>query len=364
MGNFCLVSYCNMYVLPYAKTYIDAILEQGNKCTLLFWDRDEANGNNDCYDKCEKISFQMKLNPESPKGKKILGYIKATKFINSTLDKENFDGIVFLQTHAAIANHRILHEKYRNRYIVDIRDYTLENVGLYRLLENKVFKEAYSVVISSPAYASFLPKMNYVVAHNYTAFPQNIIDSVRESSLKRGNRAINISFVGTIRFIEMDKKILSLFKNDDRFQINYYGTGADILRKYAEANGINNTEFYDQFPPSMTTDFYKKTDLINNLYGNNDKFLDYALSNKLYHSGQFHLPILVCPETYMEEVVRKYSMGFVLDVNDLQSPNKLYSWFKKFDRWQFSNGCDEFIHEVKDSNEKYLQSIRAFVSTN
>ena len=56
--RYCLVSFCNIYLLPYAKIYIDAINSAGAECDLLFWDRDAVNGENDKFDNCNKLYYQ------------------------------------------------------------------------------------------------------------------------------------------------------------------------------------------------------------------------------------------------------------------------------------------------------------------
>ena len=50
MKRYCLVSFCNIYLLPYARKYIDAILASGAECDLIYWDRDAVNGENDIFD--------------------------------------------------------------------------------------------------------------------------------------------------------------------------------------------------------------------------------------------------------------------------------------------------------------------------
>ena len=167
--------------------------------------------------------------------------------------------------------------------------------------------------------------------------------------------------MGTVRFIEMDKKVLKLFANDDRFCLNYFGTGSDVLKNFCGEQGIKNVQFYGSFSPDMTVSFYERTNIINNLYGNHNKFLDYALSNKLYHAGQFHMPILVCPDTYMEEVSQKYGMGFVLDVDDVEGPNKVLVWYSNIDRIALGKGCDSFIESVRRDNQKFYATIMDFV---
>ena len=148
MKRYCLISFCNMYVLPYAKLYINAILASGAECDLIYWDRDAVNGDNDRFDGCKKICYQRKMTPKSSAIEKLVGYIESRNFIVKELKTNNYDGIVFLQTHAAVACKGILKKKYRGKYIVDVRDFTLENYNIYRKLEKKVITDSYATVIS------------------------------------------------------------------------------------------------------------------------------------------------------------------------------------------------------------------------
>ncbi len=351
-----------MYVLPYARIYIDAIHSAGAKCDLIFWDRDSVNGKNDNFDGCKNLCYQRKITPASSGKDKFLGYIEARNYFIRCLKSTDYDGVIFLQTHTAVACKSVLSKKYKGKYIVDIRDYTLENYSVYRKAEEGVIANSFSTVISSPAYSKFLPKNDYVIAHNFSQFPEGRANEIKELNKDKKSEPIKISFVGTVRFIEMDTKILKLFANDERFQINYYGTGSDVLKAFCEKESIKNVDFYGSFSPNMTLDFYEKTDLINNLYGNHNPFLDYALSNKLYHSGQLNIPILVCPDTYMEDVSLKYNMGYVFDVDKNDCKDDLYKWYCNLDRSRFSKGCDEFISNVKKENLEYQKVISDFLS--
>ena len=252
-------------------------------------------------------------------------------------------------------------KKYKGKYIVDVRDFTLENYSLYRKMEQKVLAYAYSTVISSPAYKNFLPDGDFVIAHNFSPFLEAKVEQIRNSQQDEKKDPIRISFVGTVRFIEMDKKILRLFAGDERFRIQYFGTGSQVLEKFCKEEKIENVAFYGSFTPEMTMTFYEKTDLINNLYGNHTPFLDYALSNKLYHSGQLYIPILVCPETYMQDVSLQYDMGFVFDVDKVEDKDRLYDWYRKeLDFDKLARGCDNFICSVKKDNEKFSKMLANF----
>ena len=180
MKKYCIVSFCNIYILPYAKTYIDAIVKNGAKCVLLFWDRDAVDGKNDNYPNCIKRCYSYAFNKESNRIDKLKGYLGAARLFQRELIKNDYDGIVFLQTHAAVACNSVIRRKYHKKYIVDIRDWTLENYAIYRRIEKICIKGSYSTVISSPAYSKFLPMGNYTIAHNYSPFDEDVIRSLRE----------------------------------------------------------------------------------------------------------------------------------------------------------------------------------------
>lgn len=363
MGNYCLVSYGNIYCIPYAEYYINEITNTGNECTLLFWDRDEEGSQNDNYPSCNKIVFKQTINNTTSFAKKLVGYFRSTFFFKKVLRKGKFDGIVFLQTHGAVACESVVRRYYKNRYIVEIRDYSLEKFGLFRKKEKKTIYDSFATIISSPAFQTFLPEYNYVVAHNYSSYSSDVVKEVRDSSKKNDN-TINLSFIGNVRFIEINKKVLDLFKNDYRFRICYFGNGSDILKQYCIDNNILNVSFCGRFAPQKTTDLYSKTNLINNIYGNHNLYLDFALSNKLYYAATFHIPIIVCPETYMEEITSKYGIGFSINLESKNEPDRLYEWYKSLNREDFNNGCDRLINRVIKDNEYYYKIIKDFLDDN
>lgn len=343
-------------------TYSQAIRSTGNSCDLLIWDRECAGLSKDRDYGDRVYAYSRQLDNSSSKTDKLMGYIGATAYFRRILKSNQYDGVVFLQSHAAIACSDVAVRHYKHRYIVDVRDYTLEGSRLYRELESFVFKNAYRVVISSPAYRSFLPECDYVLAHNYTPFSEDEIKAVRNANQQKEEQ-IAISFVGTIRFLDINKQLMKLFSQDSRFRLNYYGRGAEGLQKFSEANSITNTAFHGSFPFDETYTFYIGTDLINNLYGNHNKYLDYALSNKLYHAVQLRIPILVMPDTYMAQIIDQYKVGYVFDCDAIDCVEKLYKWYTNLDRKEFELGCIEFVNKVQQENLAYQNMIRDFILT-
>lgn len=357
MKKICIVSFCDLYILPYANLYIDMAKQKGAQCDLVYWCRDKENDSKNCYSDCNKIVFFSKSFESCNRIGKLRLYFEARKFICQALMFGDYDRVVFLQSHGAVLCSNVLLKKYRNRYIIDIRDYSLEHIKLYYHVESRLIKNAYASVISSPAYKKFLPEGDFYLAHNFNPFTQEELSFAKD---KESCNQIRISYVGTVRFYDMDKKLLNHLANDPRYIVKYFGRGSEVLKKYCIESNINNVEFCGSFRQDQTIEFYKSTDLINNLYGNHCNDLDYALSNKLYHCIQLHIPILVCPDTYMAEVTEKYSLGFVLDINDPQSFEKLYNWFLNFDRKRFAKGCEDYLIQVQKDNERYNSMLNDF----
>lgn len=359
MKSVCIISLCNIYLLPYAKNYIKN--SENIKYYLLFWDREGLHGKKDNFNNCDKIVFNYRVNQYDSKIKKILGYIKAIRFINKILKKNNFDNLVFLQTQSAVCIKKRTINKYKKRYIIDIRDYSFEKYTLYYNKEASVIINSYKTVISSFGYKDFLPPGDYVIAHNYNSLLPEEIEFIRN---KKNNFTgpIRISFIGSVRFYDIDKKLLNIFANDNRFQINYYGKGSEYLMNYCIENNIKNVDFHGSFSPIETVNFYAKTDIINNIYGNNSPYYDYALSNKLYYAAQLKFPIFVCEGTYMEKISNEIGLGFVFSFNDSNIKDDFLEWYNNLDFDYINKKAEMFLKKVIEENKIYLEMIDIFLN--
>lgn len=360
MSNYCVISFININNIPYANKYIGALSKGNDFCDVIYWDR---YGNDIEHEESnvKYIPYNYTITHKTGRIHKYVKYIGVIQFIRKKLKEKSYAGVVLLQTHAAVACADILILRYCKQYIVDIRDYTLENFRLYYLIENIIIKRSYAAVISSPAYKNFLPPYQYVIAHNYTQLPQKILRQAVESQQKYINEKIVISFIGTVRFYDMDITLINLFANDDRFILEYIGSGALGLKAHCETRNINNVRLIDSFPQEMTFEFYTNVHFINNLYGYGDKYLDLALSNRLYHAAQLGIPILVCKNTYMAEIIQKYRLGFIFDFNDPEIKEQLLNYYHNIDFNILRSNGAKFIHEVTKENTAYDKLIHKFI---
>lgn len=351
-NKVCFISLGNLYLCPYISKYISLL---NYDYDVIYWNRHELKE----YIGADKtFSFEYKMDEGESKVKKLLGYIKFRNYALNILKSNYYKSVIVLQTSAGILLSSLLKKRYRGRYIVDIRDYTLEKNPIFYTLVNDLIKNSAYTVISSKGYENFLPKHDYILVHNDTEIDVNIIKKFEKK--KRDREKIVISYIGLIRFHEQIKKVILKFKNDDRFLLRFIGAGGFSLREFCKTNHVSNVELIDRFPPEKTLDYYYETDIINNLYGNNTPLLDYALSNKLYYAAKLKLPILVCPGTYMEKVSREYGFGYVFNINNFNECDNLYNYYKSINWEMFKNNCNNFVKKVEKDNLLFNNTIRNF----
>lgn len=352
--KICFISLGNLYLCPYISKYISLI-----ECDydVIYWDR---HGVGEDIEAKQTYSFTYRMDENASKVNKVTGYLKFRKYALNIINSNSYDGIILLQTSVGILLHSILKKRYKKKYIVDIRDYTMENNPIFFAIEKSLIKNSIFTVISSKGYKSFLPSHDYIMVHNDTYIDESIVNKFKNKDCKKDK--LIISYIGLIRFHEQNKKVIMKFKNDGRFVLRFIGKDALSLKEFCEKNNVNNVELIDMFPPEKTLDYYYETDIINNLYGNSTPLLDYALSNKLYYAAKLKIPILVCPNTYMESVSMKYGFGLVFDLNDTLALDRLYKNYIDINWELFNKNCDSFTRKVNEDNKLFENTIKSFIN--
>lgn len=330
----------NVYLTPFIRLYENALNTAGINYDIVFWDKNNS----------ERISegnyIRFYYGHLSIRDK-IYGYWRFRKKIIKLLKKEQYDFIIPLGTFSACLIWHKLVSKYRGRFILDIRDYSFERYAFFRYIERRLTEASGLNVISSEGYKCFLPKADYRISHNLPDIKR--CEAFKQLSNKN-NFPICLSFIGFIRFMEQNKKIIDFFKNDDRFLVRFIGTGALQLVDYCKE--ISNVVLIDTFDPSQTLEFYKDTDFVMNMYGNNNPLVDYLLSNKLYYAAILYKPILVCKDTFMENVASSYHFGFVMELKSSDEKDKLVEYYLNINREKLIKDCNSFIEKaISEQNE-------------
>lgn len=353
-SKICVVTTRNIFDSPCLAKYKKIFKEMFD---IIYWDR--CNISEDCG-AANYYRFNGALTAGASKLEKLKKYIGFARYARNVLKKFDYEKIIVFPTQAAWLILPLLKNKYRGKYLLDIRDYAGENNFLIRKLTNAAVKNAGLVSITSPAYRNFLPDCDYIVSHNVQPIAQETIAQYRSRSHKAGDPII-ISFIGTVRFIEMQRKIISVLGNDDRFFLKFIGSGSEQLEKFCADNGYLNVELIPRFKPEELPKYYIDTDMALNIYGNNNPYLDYALSNKLYSAALMGMPILVSPDTYMETVAERYGFGLAVDPNNKHCADSVYEYYVNYKPEIIQNGCNRFLKDVMDDERSFSESVKRFL---
>lgn len=211
------------------------------------------------------------------------------------------------------------------------------------------------------AYRHFLPHRDYIISHNIQHIDKELVRQYRTRE-RRPNQPIVLSFIGSIRFIEQQRKLISMFRNDARFQLKFIGSGSEQLEDFCRDERINNVTLIGRFERAELPTFYMETDMAINVYGNHDPYLDYALSNKLYSAAMMGMPILVSPDTYMAEISGKYGFGCCVDLDDMSTPDKVFEFYSSIDTEKLFLACDEFMELVEKDEREYINALQGYLS--
>lgn len=345
----------NMRYAPFLKLYknlLDSIPDV--EYDVIYFDRDRSlNERKD--KKYIAIPWKGKGTLSAPGYERIVNFILYSIQVKKILKEKKYDYIIVLTTFPAVLLSGFLIKNYKNKFLIDIRDYTHEQFKPYFFIEKKVLSSAQIRVISSPGFEHFLPNGDYLTCHNIdeSAFQKNNYDfSMRE------NGRIIISYVGTISYKNLCKKLIQLVISDDRFEFHFYGNEADGLEIENYVSELDNERIriFGPFKPEEKQKIYQNSDLIFNCYGNDNMLVKYAISNKYYDGAFYRKPLLVSPNTAMDE----FSKGFAypLDLDHISNLNELYAWYYSIDKNKFIDYGNTVINKAIEENAEFKSEIK------
>lgn len=303
--------------------------------------------------------YRIDINPNWGKIRKIKKYLNYRKYAKNILNDTDYDLVIVWGTYTAYLFNDILLKKYKGKYIINVRDYFYDDIIPISLLMNKLVKNSIYTVLSSDGFLEFLPKSNkYKVVHSKNE--QIIINSETRRDIK-DTFPININFIGNIRFYEINQRIIDLFKNDERIILNYIGTGGDILKKYVIENRILNVKFVDGFNIEETSKYLNNTDVLLNVYGNNSKSLDTALSIRLYYALFLKIPIIVSEGTYTGKIAKETGLGYELNFMDYDK-EAFIEWYSNLNYEKISSKIKYHINIIEKQNAEFEKVLKRILS--
>lgn len=349
-----IVAFANIGLCPYIKFYTRYFDERRMAYEVVYWNRHgiEEDSGFPCH------IFHYRLDDSAPLPVKFARMVKYARFVDRTAYEQEYDFLIVLTTVLAVFMSRTLINRYHNRFVLDIRDYSYEHISLYKRILSRLMRSSSLNLVSSPGFSQVLPSDDVHLCHNID--PEVMTDhSCRSIHSVEIEQPIVIGFVGLVRYAEAFKWFVDRIGNDPRFEFRVYGTGIDeaVLREFCVDRGITNVRFFGRYKPEDKGQIYNEVDLIFNGYGNRSNQVRLALSNKLYDAAWYGKPILVSEGTSMEDCAR--GICFVLRENDVLLVDNLYSWYSNMDWESFSHRCSEILQTALSDNARAYAHLDA-----
>lgn len=354
--KICIICPDERNYLPHIKKYTDFFDENGISYDVIFWYHDEEPSadkktlpNEHCFYEKDAESFFGKF--------KNAGHYK--KFVLDILKKNKYDRLVILNSLIAVLLQKYLHSEFENKYLLDYRNCSFEQVSFYRRAVNKAIEASSFTAISSHGFMDFLDgNKKIIVNHNIagdipTLPPQELKDK----------SVINIGFVGKINHYEENCMLISKLKNEFRYQLWYLGK-ADIknnLDGYCKANGVTNVSFVGKYINSQKAELYKNMDMVNAIYGDDSLGKRSLLPTRLYDACLLRKPIIASRNTFLGEVIERYNLGLVVDVDEDDVLSAINEYVEDFDIAEFDLGCCEFLSDVQNDEDTLFGCLRQFI---
>lgn len=346
--------------MPYVHLYLDNIDCAKNDVHLVTWNRDLAPQTAEGFENVTIHEFLKRQESEVPVWKKANSFIKYRKFVKKIIKSQNFDYLIVLHSIPGFLTYDIIRKKFAGRYIFDYRDATYERFGIFQRTVNGLCEGAEAVFVSSEGFKKYLPcdeaGDKIYIAHNI------LKDSLGHSGNFRKNDSgkIRIGHWGFIRDASANTELIKRLKDDDDFELHYYGreeSEASEIKKYCEDNGVSNVYFHGAYKPCDRYGFAETTDIIHNVFS--EPNMKIAMSNKYYDGLVFGIPQLCLKGSLMGDKVTASGVGLALDLSDENLPGKIKEYYRSIDAGKFNSDKNKALSDVLNEYNACEEKIKS-----
>lgn len=355
-----IITFSDRNNMPYLKYYEDIIQKEKVNYECIFWDRFTNK-------KTEKINneyiLHIKCLPGASKLAKIIPMLKYNYIVEKIIKKEQYTHLIILTTLPGVLINKVLLKQFKNKYILDIRDYTYEKYEFYKKIVDKLVDNSFFTAISSKGFLRFLNDNKKIVpCHNIS----NIEGYKEDCEDLKNKKQITIGFVGGVRYFKENCKLIDTFANNQKYRLLYIGKpNADCdLEGYCKSKNVTNVYFKGEFKNEDKPKLYKDIDLINALYGNDSLEVTTALPNRLYDGILFKKPVIATKGTYLGEIVNKFHLGIVIDIDSNFRKKSIDGYIKDFKKIEFNRSCEHIFKIIEKEQKLFCERITKFCYQN
>ncbi len=357
-----VIGFTKIAYMPYMHFYMDQLQKSNCEISLLYWDRD-GKPDIDPPKGVEVHRFFDHILDSEPLAKKLPRFIKYRNYAKRIISNNKFDLIIVLHSTPGVLLYDILTKKYPGMYILDYRDVTYENIGVYKKIVHRLVGMSAVTYVSSNAFRKYLPgNCEIYTTHNL------LMDSINNRDLRRKTQrvrdVIRVRYWGFIRHEKMNIDLIEALASDNRFELHYHGREqmtALNLKQYCKARKIKNVYFHGEYKPLDRYVFAADTDLIHNTF-ENDKTMQPAMSNKFYDGVVFYIPQVCNEGSYMGEEVTKSGVGISLNPNEECYSDKLYDYYQSINWTVFDSKCDEKLSKIVEEYDLGIYVLQDILS--
>lgn len=357
-----ILGFTKIAYMPYLNFYLEQLNKGDYDISLFYWDRD-GKPDKEIKENITLYKFQKNMMDSVPKINKITNFLEYRREVKKLLKHNRFDMIIVLHTLPGILLYDELIKNYNKKFILDYRDFTYENISLYKKRIHKLCNSALATFVSSDAFRVLLPDIdNIYTSHNL------VIDSLKNRTLRlneqRCPRPIRIRYWGLIRYTKTNIALIKQIANDERFEMHFHGRSqgeALEIQEYCNKHLIKNAYFHGEYLPEEKYRFAMETDIIQNAQ-DLDRITQNAVSNKFYDSAIFYIPQLCTKGSFMGTNVENYGLGLAVDLEKDNISQILVDYFNNIDWTDFSKRCDSFIEKVTEEYETGLKIIQELLA--
>lgn len=341
----------NLWFCPYVNIYTTLLDQYEVAYDLIYWNRDlkaDAQG----------ITFNKEIG--SGKLEKLLGYWQYSKFLKKIIKKNRYDKLIVFSSQIGIFLASFLRKHYKNRYIFDFRDLSIEQMRIFRTPFDMLLENGYSNVISSPRFKQYLPNIEYLVSHNFMI--EDVKEAVDTKVGKYEATPIKILTIGGIRDFESNSKIIDAIGNKEKFLLQFIGKGPskESLEEYAKESNVENIQFKGYYEKKEEPSYIIDSTFLNIYYPDVITHKT-ALSNRFYNSLIYRRPMIVTKGQIQGDYAEKYGVGIAIE-NTEGLTEKLENWIKEVDFQEYENRCVELLKQFVEDYNIFEQTIKDFLN--
>lgn len=340
MKKIIMILTNGFYSDPRVYKEAEYYIAQGCEVEILCWDRDCKYDIDEIRDGIKIHRFHIKSKYGSGLKKQLRAYLKFRKSCLKYLKHQNYDILHCHDLDGALVGLKVRKKIVK---IFDMHEY-------YLVYENKLLNFIFGKIVRKVQ-----NKFDYIIYLNdkqkkdirknnlnklifLPNYPEKNLFGDNTKSL---SDKIRVAFVGNNRYIKSSMNMIQVCQKYGEIEMHFYGFGVLDLKEFADKNII----FHGKYEYRELCDIYKNVDIINCVY---DSTVNDGFPNKFYEALITHTPLLVDVNSVRSEFIKKYDVGYIVDVNDIST---YYNVFEKI--LQNKNSIIKKVENMNNIKESY-----------